>query len=272
MQRECLERWLPGLTIEADMSWGLVATTVLRARSGDRRLVIKAGGPSDHHIVREIRAHCRWTRPWVAEGRAARLLYADDSAKVLVTDYLPGELVEGSPVEARLDVYTQAGELLRHFHGQASLADADYEVRMNAKAEAWLDGAHRIDPEAHARLRAMVAQWGPVAVTCVPTHGDWQGRNWLWDDGVLRVIDFGRAAMRPAAEDLERLAVREFVKVPGAERAFFDGYGTDPRDPEAWWRQQVRAAIGTACWAYRVGDETFELEGHRMIADLLRDR
>ncbi|MBS9376660.1 hypothetical protein GON09_005681 [Rhodococcus sp. B50] len=31
----------------------------------------------------------------------------------------------------------------------------------------------------------------------------------------------------------------------------------------------LREAIGTAVWAYQVGDEPFENEGHRMLADAL---
>jgi len=38
-----------------------------------------------------------------------------------------------------------------------------------------------------------------------------------------------------------------------------EGYGDDPREPAAWHRNRVREAIGTAVWAYQVGDETFEL-------------
>jgi hypothetical protein len=31
----------------------------------------------------------------------------------------------------------------------------------------------------------------------------------------------------------------------------------------------VREGIGTAAWAHRVGDEAFEAQGHRMIAEAL---
>lgn len=97
----------------------------------------------------------------------------------------------------------------------------------------------------------------------MPTHGDWQNRNWLADDaGVVKVIDFGRAALRPAGEDFERLAVREFLRVPGAEQAFLRGYGEDPREAEAWFRQRVRAAVAVAVWAFHVGDDSYEAEGH----------
>lgn len=102
----------------------------------------------------------------------------------------------------------------------------------------------------------------------MPTHGDWQPRNWLVHDDVVCVIDFGRAALRPAATDFARLAVQDFRRDPSLEAAFLDGYGTDPREPGAWRRNQVREAIGTAVWAYRVGDEQFEAQGHRMIEAL----
>lgn len=270
-QRALIEDWLPGIEVEADMSWELVQTTVLRARAGGQVLVVKAGGASDHHIDREIRAHREWTGPWVRRGRAARMLHADAAAKILVTEYLPGVLVQGTAAAAAMDTYAQAGALLRECHAQSAVEVPDYESGMNAKALAWLDGPHRVAPEVAEELRAMVRSWPHVAATCVPTHGDWQGRNWLWDDGLLRVIDLGRAGLRPAAEDFERLAVQEFVWYPGAEEAFLSGYGADPREPGTWFRQRVRAAIGTACWAHRVGDRDFEAQGHRMIADVLAE-
>ena len=61
----------------------------------------------------------------------------------------------------------------------------------------------------------------------------------------------------------------EFRRDPNLERAFLDGYGTDPRETDAWHRTQVREAIGTAAWAYAVGAEEFEAQGHRMIAEAL---
>lgn len=270
-QRELLGTWLPGLVVEADMSWDLVATTVLRAKAGTRLVVVKAGGPGDHHIEREIRAHREWTGPWTRIGRAARMLHDDAAAKLLVTEYLPGTLVRDTAAAADLDLYVQAGELLRAFHDQSAVEDPGYEARMNVKALAWLDGPHRVEPETADRLRALVRSWPAPSAVLVPTHGDWQTRNWLQDNGLLRVIDFGRAELRPAAEDFERLATQEFVWHPGAEAAFLSGYGTDPREPDPWFRQRARAAIGTACWAHLVGAEDYEAQGHRMIANILAE-
>jgi hypothetical protein len=83
------------------------------------------------------------------------------------------------------------------------------------------------------------------------------------------VIDFGRADLRPAYTDLTRLAAQDFRRNPALERAFLDGYGADPREPASWHRQQVREAVGTTVWARLVGDEKFEAQGHRMIAEAL---
>ncbi|SEE64875.1 aminoglycoside phosphotransferase family protein [Ruania alba] len=265
-QRALLAAWLPGLTILADLSWELVETTVLHASTADgTQVVIKAGGPSDHHIEREIRAHRQWTTPWTATGHASRLLHGDSEAKLLVTTYLTGRLVLETPDEDDPEVYRLAGELLTAFHGQAELIDHDWERRENAKSLAWLDRPHRVDPAHEAVLRLAIATWPTPSATLVPTHGDWQPRNWLIDGTEVRVIDFGRAAWRPASTDLARLAARNFSWDPALEHAFFSGYGTDPREPESWLRCRVREAIGTAAWAYQVGDRGFEAEGHHMI-------
>ena len=269
LQQELLEGWLPGARVERDHSWGQVERAVLELVRGDERFIVKAGGATDHHMVREIHAHLHWSAPWVARGRAPELLHHDLEAGIVVTTYLPGTLVLGSPYADDPAVYAQAGELLAALHGQSSVTDEGYESAVNRKALAWLDGPHRITAETEERLRAEIASWPTPLTTLVPTHGDWQPRNWLVHDGVLSVIDLGRALLRPATTDLVRLAAQDFLRDPGLEAAFLDGYGGDPRDPASWHRDLVREAIGTACWAHRVGDEEFEAQGHRMVAAVL---
>jgi thiamine kinase-like enzyme len=105
----------------------------------------------------------------------------------------------------------------------------------------------------------------------VPTHGDWQPRNWLVDAGRLAVIDFGRADLRPAHTDLARLAARQFLTRPELETALLEGYGADPREPASWLRLRIREAIGTAAWAFMVGDEPYEQQGQRMVAAVIED-
>lgn len=268
-QRDLLDVWLPGAQVTADHSWGLVGTTVLELVHEGERYIVKAGDERDHHLAREITAHWQWLRPWRSPQRAPELVQADIKAKLLLTRFLEGELVEGSPLEWDRETYRQAGELLALLHAQSTTEDVDYEATANRRALKWLDSEHRIPAAVASRLREEIAAWPTPCVMVVPTHGDWQPRNWLSHNGEVRVIDFGRAALRPALTDFARLAVQQFQRSPDLETAFIEGYGSDPREPGAWRRNQICEAIGTAVWAYQVGDVAFEQQGHRMIAEAL---
>jgi hypothetical protein len=269
-QQARVHEWLPTAELIADLSWELMGTVVLHVRSPEGDWIVKAGDARNHHIGREHNAHLGFTGPWVAQGRAARMIEFDAGANLLLLEYLPGELVQGHPSETDPETYRQAGTMLAEFHGQASRLDDGYEARMTPKALSLLDSAHRIAPATVARLRDLLLATEPQPVVLVPTHGDWHPRNWLIDNGTLRAIDFGRFDWRLALTDFARLAVRQFATDPALEIAFLDGYGSDPRTPELWRILQIREAIGTAVWAYQVGDEPFEAEGHRMIDHILR--
>jgi Ser/Thr protein kinase RdoA (MazF antagonist) len=270
-QRGLLEQWLPGAEVVRDHSWGLIGTTVLELSHKGMRFIVKAGDESDHHLARELRAHRLWLEPWTAEGRAPQLIDGDDDAKLLLRQFLPGRLVEDSPSEHDPDTYVQAGILLASLHNQLAVEDGEFEAQANSKALAWLDKPHRISPEMVTRLRTEIESWPSTPAIVVPTHGDWQPRNWLIHDGVVSVIDFGRADLRPAVTDLARLAAQQFRTGPQLEAAFLDGYGGDPREPVAWHRLQVREAISTAAWAHQVASDPFERQGLRMIAETLGD-
>ena len=264
-QHDLLAGWLPDLRVVHDHGWGLVDNVVLEVESGGDRFIVKADGESNHHVARELDAHERWLTPWVAAGRAPRLVAGDRPAKILVTQYLPGRLVLGSAAQQLPETFRQAGELLAMLHAQPAGVDPDYESRENAKVLRNLDEPHRIGVERAARLRDLVASWPQGPVDVVPTHGDWQPRNWLVHDDLVSVIDFGRASLRPALTDWLRLDARDFRRDPAREDAFTDGYGSDPRRSSAWARERVREAANTAVWAYSVGDASFEAEGHEMI-------
>lgn len=254
-----------------DHSWGLVETTVLELCHDGDRYVAKAGGEGDHHIARELRAHREWLRPWTSRGHAPELVHADDDARLLVTRYLPGRLVEGSAHESDPDTYRQAGRLLSRLHAQRGVEDDGFEARANEKTLSWLSRPHRIAPDLVSRLRETVGSWPTPASTLVPTHGDWQPRNWLVHESTVSVIDFGRADLRPALTDFARLDAQQLRGRPALEAAFLEGYGADPREPAAWRRNRLREAIATAVWAHQVGAEAFEQQGHRMIAEALPD-
>jgi Ser/Thr protein kinase RdoA (MazF antagonist) len=251
------------------MSWDLVDTVVLDVDSERGRVVVKAAGPDNHHIGREITAYNGFTDCLARTGHAAQLLHEDRVANLLVIQYLDGTLVEGSDTEHAPDTHRQAGRLARTFHHQAERIDPDWDASAAAKSLSWLDKPHRIDAPLASRLQAILTEHRPQSVTVVPTHGDWQPRNWLVDDDTIKVIDFGRFAWRPAISDFCRLAAQQWRRDPRLEDAFFDGYGGDPRVPDQWRMFAIHEAIGTAVWAHQVGDERFESQGLRMISEAL---
>lgn len=162
-QRALLDRWLPDAALAHDHSWGLVQTTVLQLESPVHgAVIVKAGGPADHHLRRELRAHREWLDPWVRTGHAPRLLHADEEAKLLVTRFLPGTLVEGHGAQSDPGTYRQAGELLARFHAQQAVTVTDWDARLADRARSWLEQPHRIDIHAAAHLSAEVDAWEPT--------------------------------------------------------------------------------------------------------------
>lgn len=264
-----METWFPGVCLLNDLSWNLVDTAVLEVARGQPRYVVKAAGPSNHHIGREIEAYESATGVWACQDRAPRLVHSDRSLNLLVTEYLEGFLVEGSDAEYEAATYLQAGQLLRTFHQQAARIDARYEATATAKTMAWLKTRHRIEESRTEKVRAILAAYRPEPVVIVPTHGDWQPRNWLMNGSELRIIDFGRFEFRPAISDFCRLAVQQWRSSPELQTAFFEGYGSDPRDSEAWNMMLLREAVSTAVWAFQVGEQEFEKQGHRMLGEAL---
>ncbi|OKH76891.1 aminoglycoside phosphotransferase [Mycobacterium sp. SWH-M3] len=264
-----IARWLPDARLRRDMSWNLVDTAVLDVDSAQGRVVVKAAGPGNHHIAREIYAYQGFTECLARTGHAPQLLHHDVAANLLVTRYLDGSLVMSSDAESAPDTYRQAGQLARVFHHQAHRIDPDWDAAAVAKSLSWLDKSHRIERQTVARLRTILTAHRARPVIVVPTHGDWQPRNWLIDNGTLKVIDFGRFAWRPAVSDFCRLAAQQWRQNRRLEEAFFAGYGGDPRTPQQWRMFALHEAISTAVWAHQVGDEQFEDQGHRMVAEAL---
>jgi Ser/Thr protein kinase RdoA (MazF antagonist) len=77
---------------------------------------------------------------------------------------------------------------------------------------------HRAADHLHRHARGLPA---------VPTHGDAQPRNWIWDPATrqLAFIDFERAEPAPAVRDLVRLEYGPWDRRPDLREAFMSGYG-----------------------------------------------
>ncbi|MEG8034492.1 aminoglycoside phosphotransferase family protein [Sphingomonas sp. LR61] len=277
-------RTLPGAVLVADDSWGLLDTRVLHVVDGDDSYTVKASGPTNTHFHRELDAHRTATAALRANGDTGALVAANDEHRVLVLERVPGHLALGTADEHDPEVHRQAGIVLRRLHDHGTRHDPTFLLHEQAKALRALDAPHRISHDVVARIRAALEMLPTdhADESLVPTHGDFHPRNWIVDDEDddeedardsrrrrLRVIDFGRFGWRPASFDLTRLAVLHWQHDPALEAAFFDGYGDDPREPGAWRWLQLREAVGTATWAYAVGDESSEAQGHDMLRGAL---
>ncbi|MGH3651715.1 phosphotransferase [Glutamicibacter sp.] len=261
--------WLGEVTVVSDMSWGLTDIKVLRIAAAGKHYVLKTAGERNHHIVRELEAHRQYTRVLTGVGLAARLRFSSDAHRLAVLDYQPGELSVGTEYEYAPDLHRQAGHALRLLHDQEQRVVNDYEARLTAKFLQLLERKHRIGATRCRQIKDLFTSYEPKPVAVVPTHGDWQPRNWLVDQGKLKVIDFGRFEFRPAASDFARLSLQQWVGHQELEQAFFEGYGHDPREELSWKIMQLREGLGTAVWSYEIGDEPFEAQGLQMLADTL---
>lgn len=269
-QRVHLERAYPGARVVADHSWPF-GITVLEFAHGRRNLLLKAS-QNPHHLEREYRAHTRWLE--AIQDDVPVLVDYDAGAGVLVKTFLPGRIALGSPAEHDPGVFRQAGALLGRLHrGTAPLPAPRYEESMVRKTRAWLGRATGLVPEDQLRrVDRWLGAYRPQAVDLVPTHGDYQPRNWLLrPDGRLAVIDFGRAELRPWYSDLVRMDHRDFTGRPGLRAAFGEGYGPEPGGAADGGRRldELMQAMGTIVWSRDVGDAAFEEHGRTMLARVL---
>jgi hypothetical protein len=267
-QNRLLVSWLGSYAVIRDYSWPLQDTTVLHVATPSGAGYIVKASTTSHHIRREIAAHGAGFDG--LDGRVPALQHASAQAGILVTEFLPGTLVEGTPAEDDPETYRQAGVLLRSLHRPAG-ASSHYASALAKKTRAWMHGAHSLLPEAKLnKLAQALDGLNPGTVELVTTHGDYQPRNWLQDTGQVKIIDFGRADTRPWVHDLVRLSHRQFLGRPDLADAFHHGLGRHvPADTDMWRLENLNQAIGTVVWAHQVGDAAFEQSGRDMVERVL---
>lgn len=192
-----VERWLPGCSLAADLSWHETDTLVrqLRTPGGD----------------------------YILKGAGAALRFSDSRARLMILDYLPGRLSEHTTRELDPEFHRQAGRALRILHQGTPRLDAGDESMLLAVSFQRLGQEHRIDPGNERRAYDVLRAYQPQPGLLVPTHGDRQPRNWLSDRGNLKVIDFGRFDCRAPSTDLVRLANQQRLGSLELEAAFLQG-------------------------------------------------
>ncbi len=161
---------------------------------------------------REVTAYRRWTAV-LGLGRAAVLLAADGNLRSMVITALPGHPARDLqvPHDTEIEIHRQAGMLLRRLHDAAPATSSSLSAdRAVARVEEHLTRSSGLREPAQVRLiRYHAAQLEQIAslIPAVPTHGDAQARNFLWNapNQQLALIDFERAEVAPAVRDLVRL-------------------------------------------------------------------
>lgn len=269
-QQSILTSWLGRYEVVVDHSWPLQDTTVLQVKDVQgHQLIIKASETS-HHIRREIAAYSRGM-PGL-DGRVPVMLQSAADARLLITRFLPGTLVAGTPAEQEPETYRQAGVILAALHQPAGTSHS-YVRALKTKTGSIIKRAGSLLPR-QTLEQLTVALDGIVAgpAELVTTHGDYQPRNWLTDDGETKVIDFGRAELRPWVHDLVRLSHQQFLGHPRLSEAFYKGLGRtveSGQDRQLLRLESLNQAIGTVVWAHDVGDPVFERQGVEMVERVL---
>jgi Ser/Thr protein kinase RdoA (MazF antagonist) len=227
---------LAGIAAVRDCSWPREGSTVFRLtdRTGATVYAKRHATSKFHH--REVEAY----RTWVPDlGPAApRLVAADSELRAIIITAVPGRSLHGAvhtPAEQRR-IFRRIGELAAAIHHSAPARPAPAgALAALEKLERHLDGARdHLAPGDEDFIRATATRAGQLtALDLVPTHGDYQPRNLLWDEstGDLYAIDFERAEPGPGVRDLVRLS-DAWAGRPDLFEATMAGYGRPLTDAE----------------------------------------
>jgi len=260
----------------ADRSWPRDGSRVweLTSASGERFYLKQHQSPRFHE--REVTAYRLWT-PALGTGRAPRLLAADPDLRAVLITALPGQIARRAdiPEADEPEIHRQAGILLRRLHSASPATAVPGTGRVAARAEEHITRAGALisgeDAELiryHAARLLQTARRLPV----VPTHGDAQPKNFLWDPASRQValIDFERAEAGVAVRDLVRLQHGAWNGRPFLRDAFLDGYGRAlTADEESALRDLAALdAVSAIWWGSANNDADIMTRGYGTLARL----
>lgn len=261
----------------ADRSWPRENSVVWEiADSDDRRWFVKQH-PTPLFHAREVTAYREWT-PALGPLRAPVLRGVDSDARAIVMSGLSGRIIKTLALDVtdEREVYRQLGELVRRLHEAVPRQDdlagvgrvTDRVEEHLRRASGLVDAADAALVRRHAACLADIASLLPA----MPSHGDLQPRNVIWDGTrrIVALIDFERAEFSPAVRDLVRLEYGPWDGRPDLREAFLVGYGRRLSDTEEQALACFAAidAISGLQWGTRHGDGHLVVRARRTLVRL----
>lgn len=265
----------PPVTI-TDRSWPRDGSRVWELASANGERFYLKQHQSQRFHEREVTAYRLWA-PALGIGRAPRLLAADPRLRAVLITALPGQIARDPriPEADEPEIHRQAGMLLRRLHDASTATTAPGTGRVAARAEQHIARAGALLTAEDAELvRYHAASLPETArhLPAVPTHGDAQPKNFLWDPGRRQValIDFERAEAGLAVRDLVRLEYGAWDGRPSLRDAFLEGYGRALTTDEESALRDLAAldAVSAIWWGSANNDTDIMTRAHRTLARL----
>lgn len=250
---------------------------------GESRVLLFAGADGIRRVVKASNRQALYERESAAYRHVvpalapnAPVVWHDDFARhLIVTSFLEGEIVAGTPGQTDPALFRDAGRLVRRMHDAVPARYSDvYVSDVTASFDAWAARATALLPAAEiAILRSILDQAQTVTdVPLVWTHGDNSPRNWLINPRHgLCLIDFGHTQLGHWTADLERLTENLAPQDASLQDAFLAGYGRElsPGDTLIFNALKASATLSKIVWASEHGDSEFEAASRAALVDLL---
>ncbi|WP_434598473.1 aminoglycoside phosphotransferase family protein [Streptomyces sp. A5-4] len=277
--RDWVALHLPGLDANEDRSWPRSTSLVWRVSAGDRDAYAKIS-PSALEFEREVAGYA-FAAAHLGESEAPRLLACNPDLRAILSSPLPGRVVRDLPLETstELHLYEVAGRLLRRWHdASAPGTDADraavrsdMEDKAREAADCLEDVASHLAADRLALVEAASKELAGLAegLPLVYRHGDYETRNWLYDEdrGRHGLIDFATAAHGVAASEFVWLFGAIWSVRPELREAYFTGYGRPLTAEENRLLQLLTVRLGVSYLRNGLAKDRDELvaRGHLVL-------
>jgi len=225
----------------------------VRTRSGEDAIVKQSHDAASH--AREAEAYARWGPS--LDAWLPRCWAALPGLRTLVLERVAGVAASDPSVDMNSlrAAHREAGRFMAALQRVEVEPDAmPLTEAMAKRIEGWLDRAGAFFTA--ERLTSLRRRFDPkvfAGITRVAAHRDFSPNNWLLGPGPqprLVVLDFGQARPDAPLVDLLKLWDRPWGEVPGAEAAFFDGYGRalSERERQRLDHLALLHGLATATW------------------------